>query len=145
LARHAPRVEPPPERALFDVCVHGQPISAQTARRDLLNAWKQQVSRASAAVWTRPPLVGDVRIRVSYYSDTSRIDEDNLKKPIQDALQGIVYMNDRQVKQGIGRLYDINAALKVRYMSEALAMAFSDGRPFIHIEVWHNPDTERVN
>jgi hypothetical protein len=74
--------------------------------------------------------VGDVRIRVSYYSDTNRIDEDNLKKPIQDALQGIVYLNDRQVKQGIGRLYDINVALKVRYMSEALAMAFSDGRPF---------------
>jgi crossover junction endodeoxyribonuclease RusA len=145
MARRPTRIEPAPERALFDVCVHGQPISAQTARRDLLNAWKQQVGRASAAVWTGPPLVGDVRIRVSYYSDTSRIDEDNLKKPIQDALQGIVYMNDRQVKQGIGRLYDINAALKVRYMSEALAMAFSDGRPFIHIEVWHNPDTERVN
>jgi hypothetical protein len=79
-----------------------------------------------------------------YYSDSARIDVDNLKKPIQDTLQGIVYVNDRQITDGEGRRRNINDPLKVRYMSAAHAMAFSDGRPFVHIEVWHNPDQERV-
>ena len=46
---------------------------------------------------------------------------------------------------GEGRRRDINEPLKVRYMSEALALALSDGRPFVHIELWHNPDKERVS
>jgi len=29
-------------------------------------------------------------------------------------------------------------------MSPALAMAFSDGRQFVHIEVWCNPDQETI-
>ena len=115
MARKLSKPEPAPQRALVDVCVHGQPISAQTGRRDLLNGWKRQVGAACNAVWQRPPL------------------------------QGILYVNDRQVMDGEGRRRDINEPLKVRYMSEALALAVSDGRPFVHIELWHKPDKERVS
>ena len=95
MARKLSQPEPAPQRALVDVCVHGQPISAQTARRDLLNNWKRQVAVASTAAWPQPPLQGNVRLRVTYYCESTRIDVDNLKKPIQDALQEILYVNDR--------------------------------------------------
>ncbi len=138
------RRKPPHDPPTFDVCVHGQPISAQTSRRDLLAAWRQQVEIASRTVWSRSVLEGAIRLRVTYYCDASRIDPDNLRKPIQDALQGIVYRNDRQVRIGGDRILNINDPLKVRYMSPALALAFSDGRPFVHIEVWGDPDLESV-
>ena len=130
--------------AWFDVCVHGQPISAQSARRDLLEAWKRQVRRECQARWDGPPLQGNVRLRVTWYAEKARIDVDNLKKPVQDALQGIAYYNDRQVTDSEGRRRNINDPFRVRYISAALALAFSNGRPFVHIEVWGNPNQERI-
>jgi Holliday junction resolvase RusA-like endonuclease len=109
-----------------------------------LNAWKAQVRGEVASHWTEPALGGDVRLRVTYYSERAAIDGDNLLKPIQDALQGVVYANDRQVIQAEVRHLDIDDPVRVRYMPSALALAFSDGRPFVHVEVWPNPDRERI-
>jgi crossover junction endodeoxyribonuclease RusA len=135
--------EPKPARVL-DVCVHGQPISAQTASRRALAAWKQQVRVACLAAWRQglPPVDGSVGLRVTYFCEAVISDIDNLVKPIQDALQGIAYYNDQQVSDLTGRRRDIDGTFSVRYMSPALAMAFSDGRAFVHIEVWRNPDQE---
>lgn len=144
MARRPPVESHSTDAALFDVCVHGQPISGQTARRDLLDAWKQRVRWACEARWNSPPLQGNVRLRVTFYGERVRIDVDNLKKPIQDALQGLVYLDDRQVTDSEGRRRDINNAFRVRYMSAALALAFSDGRPFVHIEIWADPNQEHI-
>jgi crossover junction endodeoxyribonuclease RusA len=69
---------------------------------------------------------------------------DNIRKAIQDALQGIAYRNDRQVSDGHDRRFDINGSFQVRHMSPRLALAFSDGRPFVHIEIWSNPGQEII-
>jgi hypothetical protein len=61
---------------------------------------------------------------------------DNMVKPIQDALQGIAYMNDRLVKDTHANWRDIDGRFHVRYISMPLAAAFSDGREFVHIRLW---------
>jgi Holliday junction resolvase RusA-like endonuclease len=122
-------------------------VSAQTAYRAALQAWKQRVRSACVSAWKQAerPIDGPVRLRVTFYREFKLGDVDNLVKPIQDALQGVAYRNGRQVTDVTGRGRDIDSAFKVRYMSPALAMAFSDGRQFVHIEVWQNPDQEAVN
>lgn len=136
----------PPVEPLFDFCVHGQPVSAQTAYRKALQAWKHQIRLVCIAAWGRDrrPLDGPVRLQVTFYRETALGDVDNLVKPVQDALQGVAYHDDRQISDVTGRRRDIDSSFKVRYMSSALAMAFSDGRQFVHIEVWRNPDQEAV-
>jgi crossover junction endodeoxyribonuclease RusA len=89
-------------------------------------------------------LDGRVGLRVTYYCEAIVGDVDNLVKPIQDALQGIAYRNDRQISEVTGRRWKIDNLFRIRYLSPALAMAFSDGRPFVHIEVWPNPRQEAV-
>jgi hypothetical protein len=69
---------------------------------------------------------------------------DNIRKAIQDALQGIAYHNDRRVSDGHDRRFDINGSFQVRHMLPRLALAFSDGRPFAHIEIWSNPGQEII-
>jgi crossover junction endodeoxyribonuclease RusA len=124
----------------FEVCVHGQPVSAQTARRQALQAWKHRVREACEKVWAdQPPIEDQVIIRVTHYCETVIGDVDNLTKPIQDALQGVVYQDDRQVSDTIGNRRNIDASFRVRYMSMALAAAFSDGRQFVHIRVSRSP------
>ena len=121
----------------------GLPLSAQSRSRRRLNDWKALVRHAVADRWTEPVLAGDVRLRVTYYSERAAMDGDNLLKPIQDALQGVVYGNGRQVIQAEGRHLDIDDPVRVRYMPSELALAFSDGRPFV-LEGWPNPDRERI-
>ena len=81
---------------------------------------------------------------MTYYCETMIGDMDNVREAIQDALQGIAYHNDRQVSEGHDRRLNINGSFQVRHMSPRLAMAFSDGRPFVHIEVWSNPNQEVI-
>jgi crossover junction endodeoxyribonuclease RusA len=61
---------------------------------------------------------------------------DNLIKPIQDALEGIAYVNDSAVKDVTGNWRDIDGRFRLRYLSQPLADAFSDGREFLHIRLW---------
>ena len=90
------------------------------------------------------PIDGNVRIRVIHYYETIIGDVDNLTKPIQDALQGIVYVNDRQVNEVTGKRLHIDDPYRVRFMSKTLGAAFSDGREFVHIRVWLSPKQENL-
>ena len=104
------------------------------------------VRRESGARWPAgmPPLAGRVRLRVTHYYEIPVGDMDNIRKPIQDALQGIAYFNDRQISDATDRRFDINGSFVVRWWSPRLGMAFSVGRPFVHIEVWADPDQEVI-
>jgi hypothetical protein len=53
-------------------------------------------------------------------------------------------VNDRQINEMIGNRRNINGSFKVRYMSPALAMAFSDGREFVHIRIWRSRKREEL-
>ncbi len=49
------------------------------------------------AAWPpdRPPLLEEVVLHVTHFCEVPLGDTDNLAKPIRDALQGVVYKNDR--------------------------------------------------
>lgn len=128
----------------FEFCVTGRPVSAQAANRLLLQVWKAKVaaSASTALVVGQQPFGCDVELRVTHYSERRIADRDNLMKPIQDALQGIAYFNDHQVKDATSNWRDINGRFNVRFMSMALAVAFSQGDEFLHIRLWISPDTE---
>jgi crossover junction endodeoxyribonuclease RusA len=131
---------------LFEVCVHGQAFSAQSGNRTRLDAWKRRVFTISVAAWTaKPPLSGPVELHIFHYTEETTADLDNLNKPIQDALQGVVFFDDRQVRLSRSGWRDINGAYRLRYISPTLGSAFSDGRPFVHIRAWRAPVTEELS
>jgi hypothetical protein len=90
----------------------------------------------------RAILTGDVQLTVTYYGERRGPDLDNLLKPIQDALQRVVYANDRQLTRVDTRFENIDKRFEARYMSPVLAMAFVRGDPFVHIEVWYPSGNE---
>lgn len=144
MARRTSRPVATRRLAPFDICVHGIPISAQTKHRAQLQAWRERVRSACRELWPveRAALTGHVRLSVTYYGEDKGPDLDNLVKPIQDALQQIVYLNDRQVIGVLAQFEDIDERFATRYMSPVLAAAFVKGDPFVHIEVWYPPDDE---
>jgi hypothetical protein len=60
-----------PRWSIFEFCIHGEPVSAQTNRSGALQAWKRRVAGRCRAVWAaeREPLEGDLIVRVTFYRE----------------------------------------------------------------------------
>lgn len=128
----------------FEFCVLGRPVSAQAQNRLLLHEWKAVVRAAAQAAWagTRTRFAGDVELRMTHYSERRIADRDNFLKPIQDALQGVVYEDDGQIRDSTSNWRNINGRLTIRNLSLPLAVTFSNGSEFLHVRVWISPDIE---
>lgn len=121
----------------WDFKVLGVPASQQaSSRRRTL--WKADVAAAARAAWPAgdPPLTDKLQIHVTCYHDNAPpLDADNMLKPIQDALIGIVYEDDRQILDTHGALRDVNGRYWVRGMSVALGEGFNSDGPFVHVKI----------
>ena len=132
----------------FEFIVDGPPVSHQTRRPSRLLAWKQTVRAAAVRRWPvgAPPVRTQLKISVTYYHDgvAIRMDNDNMIKPIQDALNGVVYEDDRQITDTQVQKTDINGSFRVRGMSPVLAEGFIKGSEFLHIRIEIAPSHEEV-
>lgn len=130
----------------FEFTVTGRPVSHQTANRRALADWQRLVRAAAAARWgDRPAVASPLRITVVYYhgAATAGLDVDNLLKPIQDALTGLVYDDDGQVTDAAVRKTPIDAAVQVRGASLVLLAGYSRYHPFVYVVVDPAPSHER--
>ncbi len=133
----------------FEFIVDGPPVSYQTRRADRLRAWEQTVHDAAARRWPdhASPVAGNLKLTVTYYHDgiAVRIDNDNMIKPIQDALNGLVYEDDRQITDTQVRKTDLNGSFRVRGMSPVLAEGFCRGNEFLHIRIELAPNHQELS
>ena len=81
---------------ILEILIPRRPLSLQTRNRSDLQAWKQIVTGEAANVWEGRPVItsGDLRLTIVYLCDTYPPDTDNIIKPIQDALEGLVMVDD---------------------------------------------------
>ena len=132
----------------FEFIVAGPPLSYQTRNRGRLLAWIATVRSEVVQHWPpgQPPATGRLRITVVYYHDavTVRLDNDNMLKPIQDALQSVVYVNDTQITDTAVRKTNIDHPMTVRRMPRVLAEGFCRGDEFLYIKVEQAPDHVRI-
>lgn len=120
----------------FEFTIHGTPVSLQSRNRARLRAWKTSVANAATAAANGAVAVTDnVAIEITYYYDGDTPDVDNIIKPIQDAMNGIVYADDNQVVDTRSRKARIDGSFKIVGASAVLLTAFATGTSFLHIKV----------
>lgn len=128
----------------FEFIANGPPVSQQTRSRARLRVWKSAVQAAARQRWRtgQSPVGVRLKITVVYYHEaaTVSIDNDNMVKPIQDALVGLVYSDDRQITDTRIRKTNIDGRFAVRGMSPVLAEGFVRGVEFIYVRVAPEPD-----
>lgn len=102
--------------------------------------------RGAGGLASRGPTPHDkLQIRITCYHDSAPpLDADNMLKPIQDALIGIVYEDDRQLLDTHGALRDVNDPYWVRGISPALGEGFHSDGPFVHIRIDVPPELGRL-
>jgi Holliday junction resolvase RusA-like endonuclease len=131
----------------FEFIVTGKPISHQTKDKKRLQAWKGTVRAAAAACWPASQPTGDaVRVVITHYYDvepgneTNVPDSDNIVKPVRDALNGVIYVDDYQVTDFVSRRRSLNSSFRIRGMSQVLAQGFCSGDEFLHLRIEAAPD-----
>lgn len=77
----------------------------------------------------------DVDVHIGEFSGYATRDRDNLAKPVLDAIQGVVYENDKQIKVLHAEWCDIDGAYVVRHMSPIVAIALGAGHEFLWVRV----------
>jgi crossover junction endodeoxyribonuclease RusA len=122
----------------LEFTIPGPPVSHQSRNRARLKAWRASVRSAAEATWkTAAPLNSPLKLTVTYYheGDAVRIDNDNMLKPIQDALIGLVYDDDRRITDTVVRKTSIDLAFVVRGYSLRLLRALARGDEFLHVVI----------
>ncbi|MCL6435837.1 MAG: RusA family crossover junction endodeoxyribonuclease [Leptolyngbyaceae cyanobacterium HOT.MB2.61] len=136
----------------FEFVVIGKPVSHQTKDRKRLQAWKTVVRSTAEACWKSSTPTGvPVRVVITHYYDAEPGDEsgvpdsDNIVKPVRDALNGLIYVDDYQVTDFVSRRRSLNGSFRVKGMSPVLAEGFCSGQEFLHIRIEVAPDPSELN
>ena len=128
----------------FEFIVLGIPVSHQTRNREKLRSWRTTVSRnaqeslGEAVISTDAP----VSLTIVYYHAAGSPDVDNIVKPIQDGLIGVVFRDDSQVSDVRCSRRNLNGSFYVRGISAALAEGFVAGEDFVYVRVDDAPAQE---
>ncbi|MEL6223782.1 MAG: RusA family crossover junction endodeoxyribonuclease [Cyanobacteria bacterium J06627_8] len=136
----------------FEFNVLGKPVSHQTKNKQRLSDWKRTVRETAAIQWeNRSPLGIAVQVIITHYFDSpdgdesSVSDSDNIVKPVRDALNGLIYVDDYQITDFISRRRNLNHSFRVKGMSTILAEGFCQGKEFLHVKVDRAPDPSDVS
>ena len=131
----------------FEFFVEGPPLSQQTRNSERLREWKEYVRAEAAKLWLNlAPVEVPLKLTVVYYHERQSvlIDHDNMIKPIQDALAGLIYKNDRQITDSQTRKTNIDGRFRLRRLSPVYAQAFGGGREFVYIRIEEAPSHEEL-
>jgi crossover junction endodeoxyribonuclease RusA len=125
----------------FEFTIDGPPVSSQTRNRPRLQRWKVDVRQAATAriVAGAAAVTGPVRISMTYYYEGDPPDVDNIIKPVQDALNGLVFVDDTQCQETKSRKRPLNGSYQIKGASGVLLQAFARGLEFLHVRVEECP------
>ena len=117
--------------------VPGPPISNQSKKPATLNAWKATVEGEARKAWTNPPLTGRLKaVLINFHpGEKPPVDVDNMSKPIHDAMNNLVYEDDRQIRQAEITHVRIDAPMVIAGASKILVDAVQAGKPFVYIRI----------
>jgi Holliday junction resolvase RusA-like endonuclease len=124
----------------LEFVVFGTPISNQqsTAQgKANLTAWRGTIAGRARNQWTRPLLTGDLKaILINFYDGNKpSVDVDNMSKPILDAMQNVVYADDRQIVQAELAHSQIGAAYSVAGVRRIIVNALQAGNHFVYVRL----------
>ena len=79
----------------------------------------QEARNATSLYWSAEPvLVKEVMVTILYFFSGSRLDADNVPKPILDALVGLMYADDALVTDMVCRSRHVNGNLIIDIIAD---------------------------
>jgi len=128
---------------LLEFTVGGRPVSHQTKDKVKLKTWMGLLRATATAIWgAKPVLTGKLKCTIINFHEGSDapLDDDNMVKPIRDAMNGLIYNDDRQITYSETIQVGIDAPVRLRHGSLVLLAGYNTGIPFVYVRIENAPD-----
>lgn len=127
--------------APFEFVIPQRPVSQQTRRRERLREWRDFVSEQARSALQEPRVLvtESVAIRLLYFYDEAALDADNILKPIQDALVGVLLEDDSIITDVEIRRRWRRTTFTLNEVSPTLAAGLALGSEFVYVAVSDAP------
>jgi crossover junction endodeoxyribonuclease RusA len=120
----------------LEFVIIGVPISNQSPGPNLQN-WRAAVVAAARSGWSLPILAVNLKaVIINFYlGNRPSLDVDNMSKPILDAMEGVVYDNDRQITQAEITHVSIGSAFVFVGASKIIVASVQAGNQFVYVRI----------
>lgn len=134
----------------FDFVIIGKPVPHRAKDKQSLKAWREHVKSTAQYYWAgNAPLNDKLALKITHFYDAppgnmgEDLDSERVIKPVLDALNGVIYVDDYQIADLDNRRRNLNGSFRVKGMSAALADGFCKGEEFLHVKVdfLRNPES----
>jgi crossover junction endodeoxyribonuclease RusA len=124
-------------KLLFEILIPKRPVSHQAKNRENLQAWKDYIYGRARNEWSggTPYTKVGLRLTLVYLCDESPADIDNIIKPIQDALVGVVYADDSLISDVDSHRRFLSDAIDLTNLPPLLIKGISLGEECIYVRV----------
>lgn len=136
----------------FDFVIIGQPVPHRAKDKKALKAWREHVGATAQYCWGgHAPLTDKLSVKITHFYDAPSgnvgedLDSERIIKPVLDALNGVIYVDDYQIADLDSRRRNLNGSFRVKGMSLALAEGFCKGEEFLYVKVDTLRNPENVN
>jgi len=120
----------------FEFLIPIRPVSHQTRNRANLQRWKSYVRDLAIGVWTGPIWCEPgLELRLIYLANEDPVDVDNIIKPIQDALIGVIYLEDGLVTDVESHRRPIKGTFDITHCSKLLTEALLSNDECVYVSV----------
>lgn len=128
----------------FEFIVQGPPVSLNAKKNNALRyqKWIRTVRSAAVVEWPTGEKATDdrsIEVNITNYYTLAPPDVDNIIKPILDALETVVYLDDEQVRRVTSERFNLREISKIINPSPLLAAALENYSELLHIVV-HIPE-----
>jgi hypothetical protein len=120
----------------FEFLIPRCPLSLQTKNRANLQAWKKYVAEEATKVWHGTMIqTGDLELLLVYLFDLTPPDTDNIVKPIQDALVGLVFLDDDLISDVESHKRSLVGTFDLTRLPDLLVAGITAGQECVYVKV----------
>ncbi len=125
----------------FEFVIPQRPVSQQARRQGRLREWKDFVARHARLAINEPRELATepVALKLLYLYDEPALDADNILKPIQDALIGVLLEDDSVITDVEIRRRWLRTTFTVKPVSPILAAGLALGSEFVYVALSDEP------
>lgn len=117
------------------IVVKGRPFSVRASSRSR-QMWQDRIRQEATKGFQAPLTDNDLVVTITFfYKAFPDFDTDNISKPIVDALNGIAFLDDKQVSRRYIQRRNIRGQFTVSNPDPLVAKAIADGDEFVCITI----------
>lgn len=125
---------------IFDFLIPRRPLSYQARSIQNKNAWRDFIFGRALQKWTGPPITEHgLRFTLVYLCEGDPPDINNIIKPVQDALIGLVYSDDNLIVDIQGHLRMTDDLIEVTGLPVLLQEAVLSGVDCLYVRIDASP------